>query len=63
MDRDLVLGAIEDVRTLRLRLSALANYDGVYERALEVAALGAELLSSVEARLREALGDGRPLTG
>jgi hypothetical protein len=59
VDRHLVVGAIDDVRTLRLRLSALANNDGTYERAAEVAALGAELLSSVEDRLREALADGQ----
>ncbi len=58
MDRDLVLDAIEDVRTLRAHLSALANYHGVYQRALEVAALGAEVLASVEDRLVEALNDG-----
>lgn len=57
MDRDLVLESIEDVRTLRLQLSALADYDGVYQRTSEVVANGANVLATVESRLREAVGE------
>ena len=58
MDKELVLEAIEDVRTLRLQLSTMAKYHGVYARAGELAAQGADVLASVEERLLEALWGG-----
>ena len=58
MDQDLVLEAIDDLRALRLHLSALAERGGEHQRAVEVA-LGTDVLASVEVRLRAALGQAR----